>query len=214
MEKIDPHNHREHYLAWKARVAGGIPGISAENSRLILRYLSDMETGLNGQGKKGPRSFIRLKAIKDHCLFFARQFESRLGISRITDVSEDQLHQFFSDMRLGVMRKSNGTPYQSVPYYVKDFKSLWHWHARVAHRDGIHVPDITTYLDAAPKKPAWVYIDEKALRRLCAHARHEYRALMMFLFDSGIRAPTELVNVRVRDFTDDFRHTGDRWRSG
>jgi len=34
---------------------------------------------------------------------------------------------------------------------------------------------------------------------MCDLAKYDYRILMMFLFDSGIRAPTELMNVKVSD---------------
>ena len=46
--KIDPYNHEERYKKWKAQVViSGIPNISKKNSDLILRYLYDMEHGIN-----------------------------------------------------------------------------------------------------------------------------------------------------------------------
>lgn len=66
------------------------------------------------------------------------------------------------------------------------------------------MPDITIDLDTSRDKPPWVYLTEEEVNRLCAEAKFDYRVLMMFLLDSGVRSPTELVNLRVGDFTDDF----------
>lgn len=68
--KIDPYKHKERYLKWKERINNGIPDISKENSDLILRYVFDMERGINiASGSiKGPRGFNRLNTIKDRVI--------------------------------------------------------------------------------------------------------------------------------------------------
>ncbi len=48
-----------------------------------------------------------------------------------------------------------------------------------------------------------MYLTEKDVRRLCNHAKFRYKVLLLFLFDTGIRSPSELVNVRVNDLTED-----------
>jgi|APSaa5957512622_1039677.scaffolds.fasta_scaffold00662_5 hypothetical protein len=47
--KIDPYNHKGTWIRWKDKVRklGGIPDISRQNSDIILRYLNDMELGIN-----------------------------------------------------------------------------------------------------------------------------------------------------------------------
>ncbi len=40
---------------------------------------------------------------------------------------------------------------------------------------------------------------------LCDNASHKYRVLLMFMYDTGIRGPTELMNVRVSDFCGEFK---------
>ena len=45
--KIDPYKHKEKYISWKERNSNGIPGMTKENSDLILQYLNDMENGVN-----------------------------------------------------------------------------------------------------------------------------------------------------------------------
>ena len=56
--KVDPYNHEERYILWKESVKKGIPGISKENSDIILDYIFDMEHGLNisNKNKRGQKS--------------------------------------------------------------------------------------------------------------------------------------------------------------
>jgi integrase len=41
------------------------------------------------------------------------------------------------------------------------------------------------------------------MKSMAEQAKYEYKVLMWFLFDSGIRAPTELMNVKVKDLQED-----------
>ena len=45
--KLDPYKHKEKYLKWKEKSKSTIPGISKDNSSLIVKYLEDMELGIN-----------------------------------------------------------------------------------------------------------------------------------------------------------------------
>ncbi len=204
--KIDPYKHKELFLRWRERTKGGIAGISGANSDVILQYLSDMANGLNiaSQSVKGPRSYSRLNSLKDRIVFLAKQFESRAGAS-LLGVTEEQLFAFFNGMRDGTIAKLNGQRYQSAVDYVKTFKAFWHWHMKVNRRKGVEVRDITEDLDTSRTKPQWVYLTEEEIRRLCDNASYKYRVLIMFMYDTGIRSPTELINIRVSDFRDDFR---------
>ena len=205
--KIDPHNHKERYLRWKERTNQNIEGLNELNSRIILKYLDDMERGINisNVSVKGPRGYARLFSLKERLIFFAKSFENNYNIKCVTDINEDQLLGFFSDMRVGKVKKSNGGIYKSLDTYSKIFKAFWHWHQKISKKKGLEINDITVDLDTRSEKPNWVYLTEEQIRKLCDNAKFEYRVLMMFLFDSGIRAPTELVNVKVSDLMNDFK---------
>jgi len=71
--KIDPYNHKKRYLAWRESVKDGIPSISSENSRIALKYLDDMEKGLNisSVSSKGGRSYIRLNSLREKIISFS-----------------------------------------------------------------------------------------------------------------------------------------------
>ena len=100
--KIDPYKHKEKYLSWKERViTEGIPNVTKENSDLILRYVFDMERGVNiaAGSAKGARSFIRLNTIRDKMYFFAKKFKELFSLDSVLLIQEEQLVGFFSDIQ-------------------------------------------------------------------------------------------------------------------
>lgn len=205
--KIDPYNKKERYLKWKEKVKNGILEIGKYNSDLLLSYLQDMELGINvGIGsKKGSRSFIRLQSLRDKLTFIFKKVKEIYDIDNITDIKEEQLHSFFLLMENGTLKKANGENYRAVSDYIKIFKAFWHWHQKTSRKKGIEIQDITLDLNTKQEKPDWVYLTENEVKKLCDNAKYEYRVLMMFLFDAGIRAPTELMNVKVSDFYNEFK---------
>ena len=207
MRKIDPYKSRDMYMRWKSKAATGIAGLTDACREEILRFLEDMELGRNtGRGaKKGPRSYLRLQTLQQRLSFIGRHLKAR-GVDRLTGAQEVQIHRLFKDMREGILRKRDGGSYVSVCDYVKVFKTFWHWHMKVKRKEGIQILDICEDLDSSlQRKPPWVFLTEKDVHRLCQQATFKYRVLMMFIYDSGIRCPTELLNVRRSDLSADCR---------
>ena len=207
MVKLDPYKHKERYLAWKTRTQSQIPGITKENSNLIKQYLEDMQNGINiaSSSKKGSRSYIRLNVIRHRLVFLSKEFEKRFGLNKMIDVTEQQLFGFFMDMRNGAITKRDGKTFRSTRDFVKNFKAFWHWHQKINRKLEIEIKDITLDLDTSVEKPEWVYMTEEQVKKICNEAKYEYKVLIWFLFDTGIRAPTELMNIRVSDFFNDFK---------
>jgi integrase len=205
--KIDPYKHKEKYFSWKEKVKKGIPEISKENSEIILQYVTDMEKGVNisSRNVKGSRSFIRLNTIRDKMCFFAKKFKEIYGLDKIVEIKEEQVVAFFSDMKNGVIKRVDGGTYNSVDTYSKIFKAFWHWYQKINRKNGNEILDITLDLDTRQEKPKWVYLTEEDVKKLCDNAKYEYKVLIMFLFDTGIRSPTELINIKVSDFFNDFK---------
>ena len=205
--KIDPYKHEERYHNWKANLNGFLPKISKTNSKIILNYVFDMENGLNvsSTNKKGARSYARLNNIRQRLTSFCIKLEKRYELNNITKITEEQLFDFFTKIRNGKIKTDKGKIYKSVGDYIKVFKAFWHWHQKVMRKRKIEVEDITIDLDTSSEKPKWVYLDEKQFRKLCSYAKYEVKVLMMFLFDSGIRSPTELINIKVPDLSEDCK---------
>ena len=200
----DPWRHQEKYQKWRASVTGGIAGVSTQSSAVLLAYLSDMEIGRNtAKGtRKGARSYPRLNNLRQRLTFLARAFEQRYH-APLTQITEEQAHAYFGAMRAGTLTRLDGRAYRSTGDYVNVFKSFWHWHMRASRKRGETVEDICAELDYRSDKAPWVYLTHADIEKLCAHAKYAYRVLITFLYDSGIRSPTELVNCRVRDFSPD-----------
>ena len=205
--KRDPYKHKEKYYAWKIAVKDGVPGISKINSDLTLRYVGDMEVGRNvsSRSSKGPRSFIRLNTLRQKMLFFSRRFKVEFDLDNITKITEDQIIVFFSKIRTGEVAREDGKIYASIDTYGKAFKSFWHWWMKVNRKEGTTIEDITIDLDVRRDKPKWVYLTEDQVRSFCDNSMFKYRVMIMFLFDTGIRAPTELINIKISDFHNDFK---------
>jgi len=212
MVKIDPYKHKERYIKWKKESKKGIPEISKYDSDLILKYLEDMEMGLNvaTSTKKGSRSYVRLNSLKIRLISLSRRFKEEYGIEKITDVIESQVHKFFTGMRNGTILKQDKKPYKSTGDFVKIFKAFWHWWQKINKKRGIEILDITADLDTSCNKPEWVYLTEEQVKKLCENTTYKYKVFIMFLFDSGIRAPTELMNIRVSDLYNDCKEVNIR----
>ena len=112
--KKDIYRHKEIYLSWKERCCKRIPDISEQNSKVLLNYINDMEYGLNvgKSSKKGARSFNRLNNIRQRMVFLTKKFEKLYGIKDLTKLEERHLHEFFTDMRNGVITRIDGGIYK------------------------------------------------------------------------------------------------------
>jgi len=206
-EKIDPYNYERRYLKWKEKTQIAIPEVNSEDSAIIKQYLNDMEAGINiASGSiKGKRSYLRLNALKDRLVWFSRLFWGQYHLDKMTSISEEQLLTFFSNLETGAIKTNKNTHYKGVDTYVNIFKAFWHWHQKSNRKKGVEIPDITIDLDTTREKPEWVYLTEEQVRTLCNAVRYDYKVLIMFLYDSGIRAPTELMNIRVSDLYNDCK---------
>jgi integrase len=201
----DPWRHRDRYIAWRRKNNEGIEGLSPATSRLILDFLDDMELGRNvaGGSRLGARSHARLNNLRQRLTFVARELRQRYGVQLLTDVSEAQLHEYFGGMRSGAIHRLDGKTYRSTGDYVKVFRSFWRWHMKTQRKEGKSVPDLCLDLDDRSERAPWVYLTREDVERLCRQAPFKYRVLITFLFDTGIRSPTELLNVRVEDIAGD-----------
>lgn len=203
--RIDVYHSKAAYARWQKRTLQGIPGLSPENNALVRRFLDDMERGMNiaPGSRKGGRTPYRLTTLRTKLVWVARQLQERFALASMVLVTEEQLHTLFGAMRSGELRTRAGGAYRSTWDYVKVFKTFWHWHVRVERKQGRQVVDVCVDLDDSRTKPPWVYLTAADVDALCRHAKFPYRALILFLYDSGIRSPTELVNVRAADLSAD-----------
>ena len=205
--KIDVYKHKERYLKWKGKYENSdLEDISKNNSDIIKNYIFNMERGANTSNRspKGSRGYSRLNTLKQRLIFLAKTFEKR-SKKDLNCLEEEEVLSFFNEMRNGTIKRKDGNEYQSTADFVKIFKAFWHWYIKINRKNGDEISDITTDLDTSYNKPKWVYLTEAQIKKLCDNAKYEYNVLIRFLYCSGIRSPSELVNIKVSDFYDDFK---------
>ncbi|MDP2947669.1 MAG: hypothetical protein Q8N88_06155 [Nanoarchaeota archaeon] len=165
-ERIEKFANREkvRWENWKSQTyKKGVPDISKENSNLLLRYLKDMEVGINISSKscKGSRSLRRLNNLKDRIIIFCKWFEKHYNVHDLSKLTEAEVFGLFHDIKEGVIKTKNGENYKSIDILAKAFNAFWHWHVKVSRKSGSIIDDLTQDLDAKGEKPDWVYLDEE-----------------------------------------------------
>ena len=199
-EVKDPYNHKKRLENWENNKQ--IKDISKTNEKLIIRFLDDMSLGVNiSKGsKKGARSPTRLNTLRDRLVYLTRLFEKR-DKKDLRKLTAKDLHKLFNDMRSGVLKTRYGTPYKSTGDYIKVFKSFFHWYQKISKNK---IEDITEDLDTRGEKPKFVYFTEKDFEKILSKASADLKPIISLIFDGGMRV-TELVNVKVFDFSKDFK---------
>lgn len=198
MTKADPFKNEYRWNKWKKtkilQTSTCQHPMSQKNYDLVLEYLLDMEQGYN-TATKGGRSYIRLNSIRQRIVWIIEN----LGIEDITQATDRQILEFFNSMRSGARLSSKGKRFQSVIDYAKIFAAFWHWYQRRERTKDVR--DITRYLVTNEVcESQFVYFTMEQLRKVIQNTMFHHRVYMMVLFDSGIRAPTEFMSLRVGDF--------------
>lgn len=210
MAKKDPHKHEQSYKRWKER-GMAFDGVSDALSATLREYLLDMELGANvsPSSPRGARSYCRLNNLRSRTKTLALYLQREIGLVSWDElaVKERELLVFVKELREKRVKplRDGQRPIRTVGTYVKVLKAFWHWYMRVQKKGGKTLPDVTVDIDARDPKAQFNYLTIDNVKRLVDEAKKDYQVLMMFLFDSGIRAPTELMNVRVQDLELDER---------
>jgi hypothetical protein len=209
-QEVDPYDHKGSHEKWLKSINYpenpnflAFKGISFDASRLLTQYVLDLFVGKNlARGtKRGQRSYIHLCNTRVRLRRLVEDIET-ITKKKLLDLSEDDVLFFFNGMRSGTILNQKGKPYMDVCSYSKKLIAFWHWIQKT--QKDLHLNNIVESLDSRKEgKPKWTYFTLKDVE-LMGDAAPEfyYRVLVYFLFDSGIRAPKELMNVRVKDFSD------------
>ena len=214
-DTVDPHNEKGKYENWKKN--GKQLNTSKANINLISEYLEDMEHGHNVSGYvMGGRSFSRLNALRVRLPKIAGFYE-KLYNKPLVECTRKEITNLFHQIRNGAIKKLDGKDYKSTDDFVKDFKAFWHWYMKRERRlyedtkdekdkkkrKGSIVLDVTDDISEMDKKePKFVYFTIDQLQKLLDNSKFKYKVLMLFMFDSIVRSPSELSNIKVSDITD------------
>jgi integrase len=213
--KRDLRNDEARYNNWLKEVNKiGILNLTKNNSDLIIQHIKDMEAGrnINRRSKAGRRGYNTLNTRKSWLITIFKNLEKR-GIKDITKITEKQIHVFFDDVKKGFVKKQNGEAYgKSVRDQVKAFRALWNWYMKAQRKlynetngeKGKLIIDITEELSAERNGDDFVYFTLEQLKKMMPYFSQEEQVRLLFMFDTIVRSPSELMNVKVSDIHDDF----------
>ena len=208
--RVDVYNLRRRHENWKEEVCEqGIRGLTQATSDVIIQHLADMEQGRNvARGsKKGGRSYARLYNIRQRLVQLSKMLQER-GVNSITKLTEDQITKLFSDMERGTIRTLRDKVYKSTGDYAKIFKAFWHWWMKVNRKQGKTISDITEDLSTASAPPKFVYLTKEDVEKLLPYFPEDEQVMLMFMFDSIVLTPSELLGLEVKDV---FQKDGEVW---
>lgn len=198
-EKVDIYGHKAKFIEWKKEKK--LEGISKTNQEVISEFLLDFERGQYVKGKRP--SYIRLNNLKHRLYVITKLLEKHYQIEDIRETTSKQITELFNVlMRNGEIKNRYGQAYTSIPSYTNVFTTFWNYHVRKQElENNKQITDITKYVDNSPvKENSFVYLNEEEFKKLVNNAtKPEHRVLLWFLYDSGIRSPSELLNVLVSD---------------
>jgi len=186
-----------------------IKGISKQNSDLILQYCSDMAQGKNvaPTSTKGPRAKDRVGSLKSKMKRMTEFIEELFGVTDLRNLTDDYVLELINGMRTGKYRQEDGNKYESVDSYAKTLAAFWHWYMRIERKKDNHVQDIMLDVKkTGDKKPPWVYMNQEEFNKFVNRCKWDYKILCTFIYDSGIRSPWELKNIKVSDITWDEKN--------
>jgi len=210
--EIDPYDSKGKHDRWFSKIRADTPNpdyfsfkeVSPQASEYITKYVLDLHNGKNlARGtRRGRRSYNHLANTRMRLNNIIRIIETRFK-KHIFQLTENDILFIFNSMRDGTLLNKNGTPHLCVSNYAKAFRAFWRWIVRVKKLEGELIADITDSLDtSADRKPKWNYFTLQDVKKMADQASSlYYKALVFFLFDSGVRSPKELMNVRAMDIT-------------
>lgn len=176
------------------------------DNNIIETFIYQSSQGINvSRIKKGKRSYARLNALRTRLKAWETWIKKYCH-KKIIEITDEELLGLYNKLEEGKITRKNGEKYKSVGDYSTDFKTFWHWYQKYMRKTHkIEIEDIT--IDMAINKdsePEFHYFDFNGFKKMIENARYEYKVLMWFLYDTGIRAPKELSNIKVSDITEDI----------
>jgi integrase len=194
--KKDVFNHGAGWLAFKEQLTPLYieGGLTKENSKLYIQYLLDMEKGVNisKSSIKGCRDIKTLNRLRSKVRGVFKLLQNE-GIKDISKATEKQLTDFFHKWQV---EKNHSVD------YAKRFKAFWHWWMTKNRREGKEIKDITEDVSTASGNStgsSFVWLTKEEFEKFRKYFDEDKQTILLFCFDTIIRAPTELMSVKVEN---------------
>jgi len=194
---IDTHYLEKHYLQETNNLEKD-KTILTENKATINQFIYDAKIGKTirkGQKKKiGKRRIIRfIYELKRLDNYFKKPYKK---------VSQIDMEKFIMNLEEGRILKKNGQPYsiESQVTTKKIIKKFYKW----LLGNNRHFPELVEWIDTTIEVPEYKAISKEQVERIVDRLTSikpeimiRNRAIIMFLFDSGVRAD-EALNIRLK----------------
>ena len=160
-----------------------VKDLNKANSKVAIDMLKDFGDGINvtTKGKRSPGSLIRIRMT-------LRMLGVSIKNKPFNSINQQQLSKICD------RKKSED--------FAKNVKIVYSWMYRTGRIDK-NIGEHIVVNDYNRGKPDWVFLTEEEMKRLINSCNANYRALLTFLYDSGIR-PQEAWRIRVMDFQDNY----------
>jgi hypothetical protein len=188
--KRDVYGDTNRYKAWKEDALNfGIKGLTKENSDLIIRHLNNLEE------KKRGLNTINIRRIRLVQLF--KKLEKK-GVEDVLKLKESVAYDILKG--------------ESIDN-LKGFSAFWHWLIKSQKRlyleskgkKGKLLTDICEEFNRKREENNFVYFTFEDFQKMLPYFNKDEQVRLLLMFDTIIRSPTELMNLKVSDIHDDFK---------
>ena len=194
-QKIDVFNHENNWKAFKEQLTPKYieEGLTKENTRLYVDYLLDMEQGKNipKNSPKGARDTKTINRLRSKMRAIFKLLQD-FGVKDISKITNKQVLDFFTDWH-----KNHTVD------YAKRFKAFWNWWSTKNRREGKEVSDVTLDLSTAEdeekRDSTFVWLTKEEMDKLRSYFDEDKQTIILFCFDTIIRAPTELMSLKTEN---------------
>ena len=167
-------------------------GLTEKNSKLYLMFLLDLEQGVNipKNAVKGSRDTKTLNRLRGKMRAIFKLMQEH-GVKDISKVNSKQVMNIFTEWH-----KTHTID------YAKRFKAFWNWWSTKNRREGKIVNDVTLDLSTTEKQNGecdFVWLTKDEMDKLRTHFDEDKQTIILFCFDTLIRAPTELLSLKVEN---------------
>jgi len=193
MQKRDVYNHTKNFEDWKSQLTPKY--IEEKLTKLNSKLFVDYFIYLGNTKSKGHTNRTRSK-IKS--IFIGLQ---KKGIKDISKITEKQVNDYF----LGWCKTHSED-------YVKRFLAFWSWWKKENRRNGIVIQDIILDLkdfkNGSSGESNFVWLNKENFDKFRSYFDEDKQTILLFCFDSIIRAPTELLSLKVENI---YQKNGEVW---
>jgi len=205
---MDIYRHKESYDAWKKDVLNskGNPNLkyieqdlTKENTKLFVNYILDMENGINVSGARGSRSPKTLNRLRSKISSIMKFFQKK-GVNDVSKATPEQVNKFFKEW----------VEQGHTNDYAVRFRAFWNWYMKMNRKQGETISDICIDLDTGSKSESnFVWVTKEEFNELRKYFDEKKQLLLMFVFDSIVRSPSELFNLKVENVSQNTK--GEVW---